>query len=638
MSNFWPKGLILAAVIAISAPSMTLAAGTVDKTTRYRVYQYDQAVMEFSDYKQAVNFAQWYNNSRIEEIGTRVWKWDNYPRYELYQMGTTKPEWQFAKLEDAIKEASNWTYASIRDLQGTGWVWNNYPRYQVYQGDITQDQWLFTSLSDATAEAKRWGGSHIIDLSGNRWVWDNLSAAEKQQLRAGTAMYQVYQGKYTQNNWGFAYLEDAVTEALNWSNSTIVRITDQQTVYTNQKRYKVYQNDSMLAEYASLDEAADYARQWGHSSIRLDGAIIWNNFATYTVYQSNNLIGEYYNLPDALYYATHYTNASIKSLNGRSLWNNFHKLAVWGWNGTSSKDTIMSQTSATMGLDVDSPTWFQLSDASGTLKDTSSKETVELLKKRGLSVQPLVNNQFDSALTSAFLADKKAQSKFIAALVNKAAQLEVDGLNIDFESLNAKDRASFSAFMETLTVAAHEKNLKISVDLPRGSLKWNHLTAFDHEKLGKTVDYVVTMAYDHHYSGSTVPGSVAGLQWVEEGIQEFLSYGIPRDKLVLGIPFYVREWTIDGKGALLSNRAIYTKDLAALTGSKNAASTWDSTFNQYKVEYTGDDGNKRVFWLEDDTTVKARLELAKKYELAGVAAWRLGQEASSFWTTILQNK
>lgn len=80
--------------------------------------------------------------------------------------------------------------------------------------------------------------------------------------------------------------------------------------------------------------------------------------------------------------------------------------------------------------------------------------------------------------------------------------------------------------------------------------------AYDHEKLAHIADYIMIMAYDQYYSGSATPGSVAGLQWAEEGIKEFLSYGIPRDKLIMGIPFYVREWKLDSSGKGVSNRAV----------------------------------------------------------------------------------
>lgn len=210
-------------------------------------------------------------------------------------------------------------------------------------------------------------------------------------------------------------------------------------------------------------------------------------------------------------------------------------------------------------------------------------------------------------------------------------------MNIDFESLSGSDRANFTAFMEELTAAAHARNLLISVDLPRGSAKWNAQTAFDHEKLGGIVDYIITMTYDQYWKGSTEPGSVAGLPWVEEGIKEFLSYGIPRDKLIMGVPFYVREWKVDSAGNLESNRALLMKDLEPLIQEKKATKTWDARFQQYRVEYM-QDGYKNVFWLENEATIKARIDLAKKYELAGVAAWRLGYDNANVWQTMIQQK
>lgn len=632
------KALIWVLVLALAIPGVATAAGA-DKTTKYRVYQYDKPIMEFANYQEAVTFAGWYTNSRVEEIGSGAWKWNNYPRYQVQRLGQPVENGQFTKLEDAIREASRLTYASIRDMEDSGgWVWNNYPRYRVYQGDITLDNWIFETQNAAIAEAKKWAGAHIIDLSNNSWVWDNLKPSDKQSQRSGDPVYQVYQGAYTQDSWKFPYLEDAIGEALKWGNSFIVRIADQQTVYRNSKQYKVYQAEQLVEEFVSLEQALEHARQFANASIRLNGSSIWSNEAPYRVYQGEALIGEYFKLPEALYYASHYANSFIQRWDGKTLWNNFHKLQIWSWNGSASISTLAVQTEAVMGLDVDSPTWFILEDASGKLRDTSSKEAAALLRQRGFQIHPLVGNQFDTDMTSAFLANPDAQAKFISALVDKASLLQVDGINVDFESISGKDRQAFTAFITNLAAAAHEKQLKLSVDLPRGSVRWNHLSAFDHERLAEVVDYIITMTYDHHYSGSATPGSVAGLPWVEEGIQEFLAYGIPRDKLILGIPFYVREWTLNADGSIASSRSMYTKDLAALFAKENTVSAWDPAFQQYKVEYTGEDGRTRVFWLENEDTVKARLDLAHKYQLAGIAAWRLGQEDPVFWETILQNK
>ncbi|MDR6549613.1 glycosyl hydrolase family 18 protein [Paenibacillus qinlingensis] len=625
-------------LLSMTVPSTVFAASngpsSIDKTTKYRVFQYNQVLMEFATYAQAEAYAKWFSNSHVEEIGTRIWIWSNFPRYQVYQQDLTLPEWQFATLNEAIAEAKKWTNASVRDLQSTGWVWNNYARFQVYQNEITQDSWKFTSLPDAISEAKKWGGAHIIDMNSNKWVWDNIPQAANS---AGSVVYKVYQGSFSAPNWGFASLEDAINEALNWGNSTVVNINTKQTVYSNLKTYKVFQNDAFLEEFTSVDDAINYAKLWGHSAIYREGRKIWNNYASYQVYQSTNLIGEFKTLPEALSYGKQYSNSSIQTLEHRILWDNFKKLQVWGWNGSSGAETIKAHVSNTLGLDVDSPSYFELADNAGNLKDTSNVDTVKWLQKNGYTVYPLVSNQFSSTLTTQFLANTAAQDKFITALVNRSVQLGVPGINVDFESLAGSDRNAFTAFMTKLTSAAHAKDLVISIDLPRGSVKWNHLSAFDHEKLGSIVDYVVIMAYDQYWKGSTSPGSVAGIPWADGGVQEFLSYGIPRDKIILGIPYYVREWQLDAKGALVGNRTVLMKDIPALMASKSTTQTWDSEFGQYRVEYK-ENGYTYVLWLENQATVTARMDIAKKYDIAGVAAWRLGYDSADLWQAVLQKK
>jgi len=622
---------------AQAAVTSSSASTNSDKTTKYRVYQYNQVLMEFASYKEAEAYARSFSNSHVEEIGTRKWLWNNFARYQVYQLDATLPEWQFATLDAAIAEAQKWGHASVRDLASTGWVWNNYPHYQVYQGDITQDAWKFATLGEAIAEARKWGSAHIINLDTNQWTWDNIAASDKTALRQGAVAYKVYQGTFSANNWEFAYLEDAVNEALKWNGATVMNMSTKQTVYSNVKSYKVFQNDSFLQDFVSLDDAIAYSRLWGHSSIILDGHKIWNNFASYQVYQKDTLIGEFSAIPDALNYGLQYSNTSVQTLDHRLLWDNFKTLQVWGWNGLSAADSIKSQVGGTIGLDVDSPSYFQLADSEGNLKDSSNPDTVIWLQKQGYTVYPLVSNQFDAGLTTKFLANGAAQDTVIQKLVSRAVELGVPGLNIDFESLAGSDRNAFTAFISKLTTAAHNNNLKISIDLPRGSVKWNHLSAFDHEKLGGLVDYICIMAYDQYYKGSTSPGSVSGLSWTDGGVQEFLSYGIPRDKIILGIPYYVREWKLDASGALQGNRTVLLKDIPALIASKKTTQTWDATFGQYRVEYQ-ENGFTYVFWLENEATVKARMDIAKKYDLAGVAAWRLGYDQPDLWKMILQNK
>jgi spore germination protein YaaH len=250
---------------------------------------------------------------------------------------------------------------------------------------------------------------------------------------------------------------------------------------------------------------------------------------------------------------------------------------------------------------------------------------------------PLVHNQFDKKMTTAFLQNKSAQQTFINQLVGRLVQLGASGVNLDFEEVAATDRAAYTSFVTSLSKAVQAKGLLLSIDLPRGSISWNHQTAYDHAALAAVVDTIIIMAYDEHWSGSKTPGSVAGLNWTEEGIKQFLSYGIPRSKLMLGIPFYVREWKLDGTGKLVGNRAIYMKEIPQLIADTGANGVLDPESGQMKYTYKKDSFTYQ-FWAETEATVKARINMAKAYDLAGVAAWRLGYESSDLWPMMLQMK
>ena len=627
--------MLFAALLVWQTAAPAAAAGA-DKTTRYRVYQNSRLLKEFADKNEAIAYAKKWAFGYVEEIGTRKWIWSQFPKYQVSQLG--QPGKWFFTLQEAIQHAQETPYSSVRNVQSIGWEWHNYPRYQVYQGEYTREEWKFATLEAAQKEAKRWANSNIIDLETNRWVWDSISPEKKEEYRQRDKVYKVYQGTYSRAEWEFAYLEDAVKEALRWQNSYIVNTAkDNKEVFSNRDNFTVYQYNTKLDTFVGLNAAIQYAKKWDHSRIEYQGQVIWNNYPYYIVYQGDIKLKEFNTPQAAQAYALTQPKAVVKTYYGGTVWDNSQGLKYWAWTGEMREEQVMNVVANTRGLDVISPTWFRLADASGNVEDRSSESLVRWLKAQGLEVHPLVNNQFNADMTTKFLQDDNAQRKFIDTVVNRSAALGVNGINLDFESMKGSDRDKFTQFVRKLAEAAHAKKLTVSIDLPRGSVSWNHLTAIDHAALAGIVDHIVIMAYDQYYSGSTEPGSVSGLGWAEQGIQEFLSYGIPRDKLIFGIPFYIRQWKLDAQGKLVGNNAIYTNAVSDLLAAVPFTKTWDERFGQYRIEYKKD-GFTYVFWLEDEDTVKARIALAKKYSLAGVAAWRLGQEPASFWDTLAAEK
>lgn len=60
---------------------------------------------------------------------------------------------------------------------------------------------------------------------------------------------------------------------------------------------------------------------------------------------------------------------------------------------------------------------------------------------------------------------------------------------------------------------------------------------------------------------------------------------------------------------------------------------WDAASGQYYAEYTIGKAVYKI-WLEDATSIKQKVALVNKYNLAGASAWRLGYETQQVWNAI----
>lgn len=156
---------------------------------------------------------------------------------------------------------------------------------------------------------------------------------------------------------------------------------------------------------------------------------------------------------------------------------------------------------------------------------------------------------------------------------------------------------------------------------------------FDRNVIGDVADYIIFMAYDQNGVSSTTAGTTAGYNWIELNLVKFLqTEEIDADKLILGIPFYTRIWTEDVDGNVIRTTPVYMEDINDILPS-NVQKQWDDDLKQYYVEYQ-DGNNTRKMWIEDVESLKAKVSLVEKNNLAGVASWQYGMETEDVWTML----
>jgi len=298
-----------------------------------------------------------------------------------------------------------------------------------------------------------------------------------------------------------------------------------------------------------------------------------------------------------------------------------------------------------------------------------------------LAMMPsVVNADFSVDALSTLLESRASRRRLAQALVATAQRQHLRGFVIDFEGLSRAQRQRYVAFLAEIRTRFHAAGLRLGVAVPApvGSFR----DAFDYRAIGLAADMVVLMAYDQH-SRSSEPGPIAGYNWVERVVADTVA-AIPPAKLLLGLPLYHRSWTeisgfrdstagshgqalsllnefggelqwdplsrspwfrIENLGtestareskALALDGARESKALALDGARESKAPALDGARESKAPALDGasdvtSDGATHTVWLEDSRSAAEKIELARRYRLAGVAAWRLGQEDPGIW-------
>lgn len=312
------------------------------------------------------------------------------------------------------------------------------------------------------------------------------------------------------------------------------------------------------------------------------------------------------------------------------------------WEYFSKYAKAPQRTEKIDGVNVVAPTFFSLSDSKkGAIVANvgqAGQNYINWAHSNGYRVWPWVaneaTNKADKDLTSEILNDYKLREKLISSIVSAVEMYNLDGINLDFENMYESDKDAYSRLVIELAPRLKELGKVLSVDVtaPDGSPDWS--LCFNRNVIGDVADYVIFMAYDQHNQSSTEAGTVAGCDWVEANINKFLGQeGVKPEKIILAMPFYTRVWNVTNGG--LSSSAVDMKLQSTLIPD-DAKITWDDSLKQNLAEYEKNGRTYKV-WMEDAKSLKCKLDLVKKYNLAGGAFWRKDQETSDVWKVINEN-
>ena len=307
-----------------------------------------------------------------------------------------------------------------------------------------------------------------------------------------------------------------------------------------------------------------------------------------------------------------------------------------GWHsigGTAGNDTLDSVAAESKGMNVIAPTWFSLSDNEGNFRSFATADYVTKAHAYGLQVWGVLDDFNYNIENNAgidvyeILTSTSKRQNLIEKIIEAAVSYGLEGINLDFEKVTSESGIHYVQFLREISAACRNAGLVLSVDnyVP---LNFNEYYRLDIQ--GVLVDYVIIMGYDEHWGGSGNPGSVASINYVENGIKKTLE-SVPAEKVINALPLYTRVWKIDG--AVVTDDSLSVRNTADFLSRVNAEPEWDEETCQNYAEWTSGSATYKL-WIEDEESIEVKLKVMSVQNIGGVAVWRLGGGTEIVWELI----
>ncbi len=276
----------------------------------------------------------------------------------------------------------------------------------------------------------------------------------------------------------------------------------------------------------------------------------------------------------------------------------------------------------------------------GQFTDQEVRTLVAIAHRNNIKIMPVVHNLLYRPGGVALAKDivrelvrvPQNRTAFAFSLVRLIEQYNFDGVNIDIEDVHVEDSQNLSALFMEISRVLRSRGYYFSASVPSriSDEPFNPFSdPFDYSVIGQAVDQFVVMLYNEFGWPGSPPGPPVTIGWMDRVVRYTMTK-MPAWKIVAAVSVFGFDFNLD------TGRNTYVTYEMAVNRAANYNSEiiFDEETQTPMFSYTDAQGNRHEVWFEDTRSLRAKIDLAWRLGISGVALWRLGMEDPGIWNML----
>lgn len=245
-----------------------------------------------------------------------------------------------------------------------------------------------------------------------------------------------------------------------------------------------------------------------------------------------------------------------------------------------------------------------------------------------------------------FFQNPDAQQTLISNIISLIQSRGAHGVNMDIEALPSSLGNEFTDFIIDLNDQMNEVLPEAEISIAFPAVNWSG--TFDIPVLNQNIDFFMVMAYDYYWNGSSQAGPVSPLysmtDYYDYSFSKTISYyqsqGVQNNKLIMGVPYYARQWATEGQfapSARVGYGTAYTYRLIKSNSSGNYSSeNLHIEPNSLSPYYSYQNNGWVQCFVDNVYSLGKKYDQVNRRNLAGIGIWALGYDNgySELWELI----